>query len=121
MPNHVFRTAVAALTIMTPTLSLAATPMLTDADLVAYAAKPYDRAAMMEKQITLGVHHGARVLVDFPCSDICPQYTTQIIHYDVAAGAPCTAIGGVTVARNVPYSIAVIKKQFCVPRVLAGH
>ena len=51
---------------------------------------------MMGKRITLGRHHGVPVVVEFPCSDICPQYTTQIIHYDIAPGAACEAAGGVT-------------------------
>ena len=89
-------------------------------DLVAYAAKPYDKAAMMEKSITLGVHHGARVIADFPCSDICPNYTTRIIHYDLAVGPPCAAVGGVTETRMVPFTIAVVRKQFCMPQVLAS-
>ena len=93
---------------------------LSDADLVAYAKAGFDKGAMMERRITLGRHHGALVIVDFPCSDICPDYTTRVIHYDVGPGAPCDAIGGATVTRAVPYSIAVIEKQFCVPKVLAS-
>ena len=46
---------------------------------------------MMEKRITLGLHHGVPVVVEFPCSDICPQYTTRIVHYDLAPGAACAA------------------------------
>jgi hypothetical protein len=95
---------------------------LSDADLVAYAHAPYDARAMMGKQITLGRHHGVPVVVEFPCSDICPQYTTQIIHYDAPPGAACAAAGGVTQTRSVPFSIAVIKRDFCVPKPLAsGH
>jgi len=93
---------------------------LSDADLVAYAAAPFDHAAMMFKRITLGLHHGAPVVVEFPCSDICPQYTTQIIHYDLAPGAACAAAGGVTVTRRVPFSIAMVDKAFCVPKPLAA-
>jgi hypothetical protein len=93
---------------------------LSDADLIAYAGAPYDKAAMMEKRITLGLHHGVPVVVEFPCSDICPQYTTQIIHYDVAPGAACAAIGGVTQTRRVPFSIAVVEKPFCVPKPLVA-
>jgi hypothetical protein len=93
---------------------------LTDADLTAYAAKPYDKAAMMEQTVTLGTHHGVTVVVDFPCSDVCPNYTTRIIHYGIGPGPACTAAGGVSVIREVPYSIAVVEKEFCVPKVVAG-
>jgi hypothetical protein len=92
---------------------------LSDDDLVAYAKQPYDKRAMMEHMVTLGRNHGQTVVVDFPCSDVCPDYTTQIIHYDVAPGAACEAAGGVTENRMVPYSIAVIEKAFCIPKVLA--
>ena len=95
---------------------------LSDADLVAYAHAPYDAGAMMGKQITLGLHRGVPVVVEFPCSDICPQYTTQIIHYDAPPGAACAAAGGVTQTRSVPFSIAVIQRDFCIPKPLAsGH
>lgn len=100
----------------------AAPRVLTDADLVTYAAAPYDHAAMMGKNITLGLHRNVAVVVDFPCSDVCPNYTTQIIHYDVAPGATCDAVGGVTQSRMVPSGIAVMKRDFCIPKPLAtGH
>jgi hypothetical protein len=95
-------------------------PALSDADLVADAAKPFDKDAMMERHVALGQHHGVPVVADFPCSDICPAYTIRIIHYDVAPGEACAKAGGVTQARLVPYSIAVIEKDFCVPKVLAA-
>jgi hypothetical protein len=111
----------AAFSVFVPALADTALRQLSDADLVAYAARPYDKAAMMERQVRLGLHQGLVVLVDFPCSDICPAYTTQIIHYELGPGPPCEAAGGVTQTREVPYSIAVIEKQFCVPSVLAAR
>jgi hypothetical protein len=92
---------------------------LSDADLIAYAARPFDKQAMMEQHIVVGVHRGVPVIADFPCSDVCPNYTTRIIHYDLAPGPACTAAGGVVQSRRVPYSIAMIEKDFCVPRPLA--
>jgi len=99
--------------------SNAAEDTLTDAALTAYAAQPFDRQAMMGRQVVIGVHHGAKVVAEFPCSDVCPDYTTRIIHYDAAPGPACDAIGGVTAIRRVPFSIAVVEKPFCVPKVLA--
>ncbi len=99
----------------------AAPGVLTDADLLAYAAKPYDKAAMMFHRVTLGLHHGAPVVADFPCSDICPAYTVRIIHYDVGPGPACAKVGGVTETRSVPVSIAVTEQSFCVPAVLKGR
>jgi len=116
-----FQTAAGLLIACLAIPALAAPPTLSDADLVAYAAKPYDHAAMMFKHVVLGLNHGQTVVADFPCSDVCPTYTSRIIHYDLAPGAPCAAAGGVTVTRRVPYSIAMVAKDFCVPKALAGH
>jgi hypothetical protein len=101
--------------------ALAAPPALSDAELVAYATRSYDHAAMMFRHVVLGVNHGQTVVADFPCSDLCPDYTTRIIHYDLEPGAACAAAGGVTVTRRVPYSIAMVNKDFCVPKALAGR
>jgi hypothetical protein len=94
---------------------------LSDADLVAYANQPFDKAAMMFKHVTLGVHHGQPVVADFPCGDICPDYTTRIIHYAVGPGPECSAGGGVVVTRGVPMGAAEGMREFCVPKVLAGR
>jgi hypothetical protein len=93
---------------------------LTDADLVAYAAKPYDKAAMMFHHVPLGLHHGALVVADFPCGDLCPDYTRRIIHYDLAPGPACAKAGGVVEMRGVPAGIAMTETAFCVPAVLKG-
>ena len=96
-------------------------PQLSDADLVGYAARPYDKAKMMFKQVRLGMNHGLVVLVDFPCGDVCPAYTTRIIHYELGPGPRCTAAGGANETRAVPYSIAMVEAQYCVPKVLAPN
>jgi hypothetical protein len=91
---------------------------LSDAALVAYAAQPYDKAQKFNQRDVLGIHHGAQVVADFPCSDVCPNYTVRIIHYATAPGPDCDKIGGVTQIRRVPVSIAVMDRPFCVPKVL---
>lgn len=113
--------AVASLAILlgVPNLAVAAPRDLSDADLIGYAASPFDHAAMMGRRIAVGRHRGVAVVADFPCSDICPQYTRRIVHYDVPPGAACEAAGGVTQNREVPYSIAVVQKPFCIPKPLA--
>jgi hypothetical protein len=101
-------------------LVAAATPAdtLSDDALLAYAQKPYSKIEKMGHHDVLGVHHGAEVVVDFPCSDVCPNYTVRIIHYATAPGPDCDKIGGVTQMRTVPFSIAVVQRPFCVPTVL---
>ena len=92
---------------------------LTDQALIDYAAKPFDKATMAFQHVTVGTHHGARVVAGFPCSDLCPAYTTRIIHYDVAPGEACKAIDGTDRLMTVPRGIAVTEELFCVPTVLA--
>ncbi|MBS0412512.1 MAG: hypothetical protein JSR86_21535 [Proteobacteria bacterium] len=92
--------------------------LISDAELQAYAAKPFDKSAMMFKHLALGRNHGAPVVVDFPCGDVCPAYTVRIIHYDVAPGPACAAVGGIEQKIMVPRGIAVSSETFCVPRAL---
>ena len=94
---------------------------LSDRALIAYAKRPYDKARMENRRVVVGIYHGAKVVADFPCSDICPAYTVRIIHYDVAPGADCDRIHGRTVERMVPVSIAVVRQSFCAPAVLADR
>lgn len=119
--NFVGLLVLASAALLSPQRVIAGPPKLSDAALVGYAAQPFDHMAMMGKRITIGLHHGAPVVAEFPCSDVCPQYTTRIIHYDVAPGAACEAAGGVTQLRRVPFSIAMVERQFCVPRPLAAE
>lgn len=93
-------------------------PLLTDADIAAYAARPWDKAATMDRHILLGFHNGGRVVVDFPCGDVCPDYTTRIIHYAVEPGPGCGGLGGVLRYAVIPSGIGSYRRAFCVPAVL---
>jgi hypothetical protein len=90
-----------------------------DAELLRYAASGFDKRKMMFKRETLGLHRGTLVVADFPCSDLCPVYTRRIIHYDVAP-ADCARVGGTVVAETYPLGIAVTKRDFCEPAILAA-
>lgn len=91
---------------------------LDDAALRAYAAKSFDKRALMGQTVELGRHHGVSVVAEFPCSDVCPQYTVRIIHYRLGEGADCASVGGVEESVGVPVAIAVLPRTFCVPKVL---
>ena len=93
---------------------------LSDADILSYASQPYDKREMTFKHIMLGVYRGVPVVVDFPCSDLCPAYTTRVIRYDVPVSG-CSAVGGVVQKMLVPYGIASQLRPFCVPKVLADN
>jgi len=97
----------------------AAETNLTDADLLNFAqafhglhwpARPAGGV--------VGRHHGADVVVEERCSDICPNYLVYIIHYAVAPGPACDAIGGGNGSAIVPSGIAAVPATFCVPDVL---
>src|SRR4051794_34752609 len=91
---------------------------ISDARIAAIDASPFDRRAMMFRHELLGLNRGMRVVADYPCSDICPEATVRIIHFDRPPGRGCEAAGGVTASRMVPRSIAVVRMDFCVPAVL---
>ena len=100
-------------------LAIAAQPRpISDARIAAIAASRFDQRAMMFRHELLGLNRGMRVVADYPCSDVCPQATVRIIHYDRPPGPGCEAAGGVTASRMVPRSIAVVRMDFCVPAVL---
>ena len=94
--------------------------LLEDATLVAYAAKPFDKRAMMGRTVELGRNRGVPVVAEFPCSDVCPQYTVRIIHYLLPEGIDCAGAGGVEKTVDVPVAIAVLPRTFCVPKALAA-
>ncbi len=110
--------SVALLTAASPSPSPPATPVWSDEKLLAYASSKYDKRAMMNKHEILGTHKAVRLVADFPCSDICPDYTVRIIHYELDEGQSCAAAGGLEEAILVPVGIAATKKTFCVPKVL---
>lgn len=94
-------------------------PRLTDADLTAYAAAPFDKRAMMFKRVVLGRHRGLVVVAIHPCGDVCPVYTRRIVHYEIPV-ADCVRRGGVVSERLMPRGPAVARQAFCVPAVLAA-
>jgi hypothetical protein len=101
-------------------LCAAAPDTVTDADLVAYAQNDFDHGAMMYKHVSIGVHHGAPVVADFPCADVCPDKTTRIIHYVLDDGQQCAAVDGAVRKIAVPTGVGNEQQQFCVPKVLAA-
>jgi hypothetical protein len=60
------------------------------------------------------------VVAEFPCSDVCPQYTVRIIHYRLPPEASCASVGGVEKEVLVPIAIAVRPKTFCIPEPLVA-
>ena len=94
---------------------------ITDADIVALASKPFtppkDR---IPDTYVLGIHNGTKVIVEFRCGDVCPQYTSRHIHYDVEPGPVCDKIGGRKRTETLVQGIGLVRKDFCVPAVLVA-
>lgn len=94
---------------------------LTDAQLIAYGQQDFDRGEMMYKHVDLGRYHGAPVVADFTCADVCPDNTTRIIHYALDDGQSCSTVNGAERTLVVPTGVGKSQEKFCVPRVLADH
>jgi hypothetical protein len=94
---------------------------LTDKDLVTYAQQDFDRGEMMYKHVDLGRYHGAPVVADFPCADVCPDQTKRIIHFALDDGQSCSSVKGEERTLLVPTGVGKAQQQFCVPRVLGGR
>jgi hypothetical protein len=99
----------------------AGTPAQMDAAaLQAWAGKPWDKAALMNTTVALGRYRNVPVVAEFPCSDVCPQYTVRIIHYQLPPEASCASVGGVEKEVLVPIAITVRPKTFCIPEPLVA-
>lgn len=93
---------------------------LTAATLQAWADQPWDKAALMHTTVEVGYYQGVAVVAEHPCSDVCPQYTIRVIHYQLPPGASCASVGGVEGKVLVPIAITVLPKTFCVPEPLVA-
>ena len=93
---------------------------LDDAALRAYAGRPWSKAALMNRTVELGRLRGVPVVAEFPCADVCPQYTVRIIHYRLPADTSCSAVGGVERTVLVPVAITVLSKTMCIPAALVA-
>jgi hypothetical protein len=91
---------------------------LSDAQLVRYAASPFDKRKRMFSREVVGLHRGILVVADYPCGDVCPAYTRRIIRYDVPL-ADCARRGGVLVSERIVRGIGTANIQICKPPILA--
>ncbi len=86
----------------------------------AYAGKPWDKATLMNTTVELGRYQNVPVVAEFPCSDVCPQYTVRIIHYRLPPDVSCASVSGVEKKVLVPVAITVLPKTFCIPEPLVA-
>ncbi|MEO7068626.1 MAG: hypothetical protein ABI114_17075 [Rhodanobacter sp.] len=91
---------------------------LTAATLQTWAEQPWDKATLMHTTVALGRYQGVPVVAEHPCSDVCPQYTIRVIHYQLPPEVTCASVGGVEQQVLVPIAITVLPKTFCIPKPL---
>lgn len=93
---------------------------LSDAELRAYMARPYDKAALMNTTVPLGRYRGAQLVAEFPCADVCPSHTVRIVHFVLPPGVRCADVGGVMGEVLVPVVISMRSETFCMPPIVAN-
>lgn len=108
-----------ALALASEAPSAARQRVLTDGDITRIASAPYDKTLKSGKSEVLGLLHGGILVADYPCGDICPTYTTRIIHYTIEPGPKCEAFGGVVETRGYIFGIGPANGLYCIPKVLS--
>ncbi|WP_235562855.1 hypothetical protein [Brevundimonas sp. Root1423] len=89
---------------------------LNDAKLIDFVRRPFDPMSDEARwPRALGTHHGVPVIVSYTCSDVCPNYTKRIVHYDLAPGEECERAGGISKDIVVPSGIGTGLRRFCIP------
>jgi hypothetical protein len=89
-----------------------------DAALIDFVRRPFDPMSDETRwPRTLGTHRGVRVIVSYTCSDVCPDYTKRVVHYDRPPGEACARIGGLSKDIVVPRGIGTGLRRYCIPAV----
>jgi hypothetical protein len=96
-------------------------PLLSDSSLLAYASTPYDKSAVDATRVLLGTLNGTPIVADFFCSDLCPEYTVRVIHFELIKGSSCSAAKGIEKSMKIPVSRASVPREFCFPKVLTDN
>ncbi|MEO6968814.1 MAG: hypothetical protein ABI132_10245 [Rhodanobacteraceae bacterium] len=86
-----------------------------------FVTTPYSATQIPGRRLFLGMHHGARVVADFICSDVCPNYTVRVIHYDLKQDESCSAVSGIERKALIPFSITATYKAYCFPKVITDN
>lgn len=100
-------------------LAVEGNQVLSEESILAYATTPFDEAP--ENYVVLGELNGNQVVVEFKCSDICPDYTVRIVRYELKENESCSDIGGVEKEIVVPAGIAATTRTYCFPKVIADN
>lgn len=102
---------------LTANCASAAPDVVNDPQLVARASAVFATQDGPADRI-LGIHHGALVVADIRCGDVCPANTVRVVHYGVEPGPACRQLGGDTASVGMPKGISIDKQDFCIPHAL---
>lgn len=94
---------------------------LTDQQILQLAQTPLDDPINHNLPKIIGQHDGVPVAVDIQCSDVCPNHTVRVIHYQLSANQTCQSVSGVEKSLYVPVAIAVIEQKFCFPKIITDN
>lgn len=95
---------------------------LDDAKMIEFIRRPFDPMSDEARwPRTLGTHDGVPVIVSYTCSDVCPDYTKRIVHYDLAPGEACARAGGISKNIVVPSGIGTALQRYCIPSPTAPY
>ncbi len=101
---------------------------ISDSKLLEYASSPISTPIENLFNVTrvgiwdlnIGSHNGIPVLVEFICSDVCPDYTIRIIRYDIDK-LYCKTAGGELIKVTVPEGIWIASREYCFPKILVAN
>jgi hypothetical protein len=96
-------------------------PRLTDRDVLNYASSSYDKNLYRQPPKVLGRLRGVDVVVEYKCSDICPNYTVRVIRFELPQGKTCDEAGGRYKKFELPPFSMQPDGGYCVPAVLVDN
>lgn len=92
---------------------------LSEQDVLNYATTPFNEVP--ENYVVFGSLNGSQVVVEFKCSDVCPDYTVRIVRYELNKNQSCDEVGGIEKEIVVPIGIAATRNTYCFPKVIADN
>lgn len=94
---------------------------LTDKDVLDYASSGYDKNLYDQPPKILGRLRGMDVVVEYKCSDICPNYAVRVIRFELPDGKTCDEAGGRYTHFELPPFSVQPDGGYCVPSVLLDN
>ena len=97
------------------------TKEVSDEEILRYASAPYDKRSVSDHYVLLGVNRSTPVVAEYICSDVCPDYTVRVVHYQLSPRQACADIPGVERKQTIPVAIAAMDKLYCYPQIINDH